>query len=302
MPTRTSVIRLGSRVQFKDRWSGHLSAFEADEQWEVINVIVTRGLWRRSSVKLPLSAASAYNDEQLTFEQVTSVQAFAREIPPLAAPARPLSRETPLALSGASLLGAVLEMDSRRGRQLLIARRGQAYRLPVTDVSFQGKVLHIAAQAETLMPYRTDGELEELARRALADGRDLTPADRRALQVDVLDGIVHLSGNARTRQTAEAARRSIEAAAPVSFEVIDEAQLETDIGQALDRAGLQRLAGVYARATMGDVIIYGSAPSQTIAEEVARAVARVPGVGSVTNRLQVRSGGGTPRGPELLVR
>ena len=46
MTNRLIAIRLGSPAKFRERWQGRVSAIEVDEAWEVLNVVVTRGILR----------------------------------------------------------------------------------------------------------------------------------------------------------------------------------------------------------------------------------------------------------------
>src|SRR5205807_707774 len=96
-------LLLGCPVRFQDRWSGSLVGMDVDEAWEVLNISVRRGLLRKRTVKLPLNAATGWSTDYVAFDGITSEAAFAREVPPAAAPARPMSLETPVAMPGARL-------------------------------------------------------------------------------------------------------------------------------------------------------------------------------------------------------
>src|SRR5437899_8012075 len=100
---------LGCPVRFQERWSGRLAGLEVTEDWEVLNVTIERGLVRKSNVRLPLSAATSWSAEYLAFDGTSSEAAFAREVPPVAAPARPISAETPVAMTGVRLAGVIIE-------------------------------------------------------------------------------------------------------------------------------------------------------------------------------------------------
>ena len=71
--------------------------------------------------------------------------------------------------------------------------------------------------------------------------------------------------------------------------ITDDFELEAAIGLALDRQGLGRDAEVYARSSLGQVTLYGTASSPRQAEDIVRAVAKVPGVRQVHNVLAVRA-------------
>ncbi|MBI2913088.1 MAG: BON domain-containing protein, partial [Chloroflexi bacterium] len=116
--------------------------------------------------------------------------------------------------------------------------------------------------------------------------------DRRRLTLDVSDGTVRLGGNVRTPQTkgwAEQAAASVEGAAAVRNEIRDDFGLELEAAQALERAGALRDAMVYARSSLGDVTLFGYAPSAAVVEEIVRRASAVPGARSVTSRLEVRA-------------
>jgi len=284
-------LSLGTAVQFRDRWQGRLAAVEVDEAWEVLNLVIRRGLFRWStSVKLPFSAARAWSDERVTFD-CTSRQAFSREVPPVAALARPLSADTPISLPGARLSGLLVEPTTRRVREVIISRGGnRRNRVPVSEVSFEGKVTRIAAQAENLGLYLADEELSLRVRHVLGLDGVLTGEERSSVRADVSSGVVTLKGNVRTRQTreriAELAAR-VEGATALSNQVVDDIELELEIGQALSRSGLQGGADVYARSTLGEVTLFGSAPSVAEVDDIVRVVSRVPGVRSVRSRIEV---------------
>ncbi len=299
--SRMSPLRFGSRVKFQDRWEGRVAALDVNEEWEVLNVTIKRGFLRASSVKLPLSAASGWSDGEMAFDGFTSAQAFSREVPPVAAPARTLSQETPLSLAGARLAGLLVDRIGRKATDVLI-RQGVASdresRVGVAEISFEGKTMHVAVQTERLPVYRSDDELRELARQALAKDRNLMADELRALSVDVSNGRVSLAGNARTKQAKESARRAaLEVIGPMlKDDVVDDVQLEMDIGLALDRAGLQRAAQVYARSSLGQVTLFGYAPSSRALDEILRVVSRVPAVRRAQSRIEVRAENGAPAG------
>lgn len=289
LPARSAPLILGVPVQFRDRWQGRLTAIEVDETWEVLNLVVRGGLLRWSSaVKLPFSASTGWSDHHVAFD-CTSRQAFAREVPPIAAPARPLSKDTPLSLPGAALAGLLVERSSRRAGQVIItASAVRRSRVPVADVSFEGKVMRIAAQAENLAPYLTDEEIALRVRHILARDGILTGEERGSVIADVSSGVVTLSGNVRTkrvRERIEALAAAMDGASGVRNQVVDDIELELAIGQALSRSGLQRRAEVYARSMLGEVTLFGSAASAATVDDVVRVVSAVPGVRTVRSLI-----------------
>jgi hypothetical protein len=71
----------------------------------------------------------------------------------------------------------------------------------------------------------------------------------------------------------------------IAGDVKDDIGLEVEIGVALASAGLTRDASVFARSNLGIVTLDGAAPSARAAEDIARAVARMPGVREVRTNI-----------------
>jgi osmotically-inducible protein OsmY len=282
-----------------------MAAFEVDEQWLVVNLVISRGIFRPTEVKLPFSTASDWDDDAVSLD-CTSDEAFGRQIPPLAVPAMPLSAGTPLSAREAALLGALVERASRRASHLLISRRllaSDKRMIPVADIALEGGVVRVAAQAETLPAYRRDPDLLQAVRDALAAHRYLTGDDRRGLSVEVVDGTAYLSGNVRTFQ-AEAyvleAASSVPGLTAVQGDVINDRQLEIDVGLALDAAGLFRNnARIYVRAALGDVTLSGFLTAAAAVPDIVSVVEGVPGVRAVENRMEVEEAAppGAPASP-----
>ena len=214
-------------------------------------------------------------------------------IPPVAAPPRPFSPETPLSSGDARLVGALVERGSRRVSHLLFSRkrRPSDQRLvPVEDISLEGGVIMLPAQWRALSVYERDSELAQAARDALVAHRYLTPDDRRALKVEVVDGVAHLSGNVRTPRTAILVREtaaSVPGIDSVRDAVADDLQLETEIGRALDAAGLFRHGRIYARAALGVVTLDGFVSAEAVISDILKVVSSVPGVRSIEHRIVV---------------
>src|SRR3972149_11093286 len=114
MQSARPLLRLGCPVRFRDRWQGRLAAFEIDEDWLVLNVVVSRGLFRPVEVRLPFSIAAAWDGAALSLDG-TSDQAFGRELPPVAAPAMPIAARTPVSAAEARLAGALVGRGARGG-------------------------------------------------------------------------------------------------------------------------------------------------------------------------------------------
>ncbi len=292
MKTTRSALRLGGPVRFRDRWQGRLASFEVDDDWLVLNIVVSRGIFRPTEVKLPFSIAADWDDDALSLD-CTSYEAFRREIPPLAVPPKPLSAKTPLSVADVKLAGALVERTSRRASHLMLSRglfSSDQRVVPVQDIDLEGGIIRLAAQADALPIYRRDSELLQAVRHAIATHPYLTADDRHSLSVEVVDGTAYLSGNVRTPQ-AEAhvheAASSVLGAAAVQVTVINDRQLEIEIGQALDAAGLFRHERIYVRAALGEVTLGGFLTSTAPITNILSVAQAVPGVRSLDNRMEV---------------
>jgi len=292
MQSARSALRLGCPVRFRDRWQGRLAALEIDDQWLVLNLVLSRGIFRPLDVKLPFSAASHWDDDSLSLD-CTSEEAFGRQVPPVPVPPRPLSARTPLSARDARLAGALVHRASRRASHLLLSwglfAPGRRM-VPVQDVTLEGGVISLAAQTDALPIYRPDSELAEAVRGALAAHRYLTADDRRTLNVEVLDEVAHLSGNVRTPQAKAyvyQAAASVPGVTAVVDTVADDRQLEIDVGRALDAAGLFRYARIYVRSALGDVTLGGFVRAEAVTPDIMKVASGVPGVRSVASGMEV---------------
>jgi osmotically-inducible protein OsmY len=292
MQSARSILRLACPVRFRDRWQGRLAALEVDDQWLVLNLVLSRGILRPLHVKLPFSAATHWDDDSLSLD-CTSQEAFGRQIPPVAVPPRSLSARTPLSARDARLAGALVHRASRRASHLLLSwslfspRRSL---LPVEDVTLEGGVIRLAAQTDSLPLYRTDSELAEAVRDVLAVHPYLTADDRRTLNIEVVDGVAYLSGNVRTSHVkayGHAAAASVPGVIAVVDAVVDDHKLEIDVGRALDAAGLFRYGRFYVRSALGDVTLGGLVRAEAAIPDVLKAASAVPGVRSVASSIEV---------------
>jgi osmotically-inducible protein OsmY len=285
-------LRLGTRVCFADRWQGHVSALDVTEGWELLNLTISSGvLFFRQSVKLPASAVESFT-EGAVYIAASSTKAFARELPPIAAPARPVSSQTPVSRGGMRFAGVILDSTDKRVTEVLISRGQATYRAPVSKLTFSGKTLMFTAAPEQLAEYRADTDILAGIRRAITEDEGLTPDDKRSVTVDVEGGVVTLGGNVRVKQTREridTIARGVSGVIAVRDEIIDDFALETAIGLALDRQALSHGANVYARSNLGQITLYGTAASPRQAEDIIRAVAKAPGVRQVKSLLAVRA-------------
>jgi osmotically-inducible protein OsmY len=279
-------LRLGTRVCFEDRWQGHISAVDVTEGWEVLNLTVSSGvLFLRQSVKLPMSAVKSLAEEAV-YMAASSMKAFAREIPPIAAPARPVSAETPVSRGRTRFAGVILNTDGNRVTEMLVARGLTTYRVPISQLAFEGKTLTFTSAPNELPEFRTDSDVLARIHSAITEDEGLTPDDKRSVTVDVAGGTVTLGGNVRVKQTGER-MDAIAGRAPgvigVRSEIVDDFALESAIGLALDRNS----ADVQARSSLGQVTLYGTASSPRQAEDIVRAVGKVRGVRQVKSLLAV---------------
>jgi osmotically-inducible protein OsmY len=287
---RIASIRLGTSVCFDDRWQGRVSALEVDESWDVLNLSVSSGfLFASSSVRLPFSAVTAWSDDSVRIS-ANSFRAFNREVPPVATPARPLSSDTPISQPGSKFAGLVIRQSDRKAVDVILSRGVHGlFRVPVGQVSFTGKTMTIAVQE--LVAYHPDAEIAKHVHDLLAEDPYVPTDDKRCIKVDVVDGVVTLSGNVRVHQTRDRVS-ALAAKAPGVVSVRNEIQVDFDveaaIGMALSASGVQREAQVYARSNLGEVHLDGFAPSQRAVDDIVRTAARVPGVRNVVNRIQVR--------------
>jgi len=303
MQSTRPLLRLGCPVRFRDRWRGRLVAFEIDESWLVLNVVVSRGLFRPVEVRLPFSIADAWDDGVLSLD-CTSDQAFGRELPPVAAPAMPISARTPVSAPEARLAGALVERSSRRVSRLLLTAgllTRDTRAVVATEVTLEGGVVRLAAQMDALPLYRPDPQLLQAVRDAIAVQPHLTADERRAVSVDVADGVAYLSGNVRSpraKGSVQQAAASVPGVGEVRSDVVDDRALETAVGRALDAAGMFRHGRLYVRAALGEVTLEGYISKAGAAAEIAKAAAAVPGVRSTLDRMEVAAAApGSGSGP-----
>ncbi len=75
--------------------------------------------------------------------------------------------------------------------------------------------------------------------------------------------------------------------AAVQATVINDQQLEIEIGRALGTVGLFRHERIYVRAALGEVTLGGFLASTAPITNILRVAEAVPGVRSVDNRMEV---------------
>lgn len=288
MPAKLVPLRLGSAVCFEDRWKGKVTALDITEHWEALNLTVSSGsFFRQQSVKLPMTAVKSL-DAGAVYIAASSFKAFAREVPPIAAPARPVSIDMPVSQQGIRFAGGLLNIDSYyHVAEVLLSGRFTTYRVPVSQLDFEGATLRFISKPDDLPRYYFDEDILEQIKRAIVEDRVLMPDEKQRLKTTVDAGAATLTGNvwvrsARDYLTALVSR--VPGVISVRDEVADDIDIEAKIGVSLMREGLGQ-ARVSARAKLGDVIVYGTAASTRQAEDIERTIARVPGVRLVSNRL-----------------
>jgi osmotically-inducible protein OsmY len=285
-------LRLGTRICFEDRWQGRLTGFDVSEEWEVMNISVSTGfLVSQTTVKLPFSVVTRF-DKTGVYLNVISFSAFAREHPPIAAPARPISAKTPVGHPGAKVAGALVRTNDRRATDFLLDSRGKVRRVSRDQVTFEGPTLAVGQQLDTLPQYYDDEEIMERIRAAIGDDPVLPIDDKSMLEISVDRGNVALAGNVRARSTRELAQGIVQrtpGVVSVKNEIADDLALETAIGLALARAGHTRTSEVQARSNLGKVTLWGYAPSIRAIDDIVRDVARVPGVRHVESHIELRA-------------
>jgi osmotically-inducible protein OsmY len=277
------------RVVFSDRWAGSVTGFEVDESWEVLNILVTDGIFRPTTVKLPLDQAT-WTADRVAFPEATSAQAFRREIPPVGAPARPVTTKTPTSLPGTRVSGALIDSTSRRAGALLVTRGNHEYKAPIEQAAFSGKEIVIAVPGEALDRFFEDAVIEESVRQAIVASRTITQDEKATLEVAVRSGRVLIGGNVHTSQDVDALRALAaggQGAHEIAIEAVDDVSLEFEIARALYRSGVGRSARIHPRSTLGEVTLFGYADGANAAAEAVRAASQVAGVRSVEDRIEV---------------
>jgi osmotically-inducible protein OsmY len=290
LPARLVPLRLGSPVCFEDRWKGKVTALDITEHWEVLNLTVSAGtLFSQQSVKLPMTVVKSLDGRAVNIA-ATSDKAFAREIPPVAAPARPVSSDTPLSRAGLRFDGALLNVDSHyHVAEVLVSRGLTTFRVPLSQVDFEGATLRFVSAPEDLPQYYFDDDILEQIKRRIVDDKVLMPDEKMRLKSEVDAGVAILSGNVWVRSAREyvaALVGGIPGVVSVQDEVADDIDIEAKIGVSLLREGLAHTR-VSARANLGHVIVFGAAASSRQVEDIERTIRRVPGVRQVTIRLTV---------------
>jgi osmotically-inducible protein OsmY len=118
-----------------------------------------------------------------------------------------------------------------------------------------------------------------------------------------VDAVAYLSGNVRTPQAkayVHAAAASVPGVTAVDGAVVDDHQLEIDVGRVLDVARLFRHGRIYVRSALGDVTLGGFVRSEAAIPDIVKTVAAVPGVRSVTGSIEVEESSPSMAAPPAL--
>jgi osmotically-inducible protein OsmY len=289
LPVTLTPLRLGSAVCFEDRWKGKITALDIADDWEVLNVTVSAGaLFAQHSAKLPVTAIKNVSETSVQIA-APAAKAFAREIPPVAAPSRTVTASTQVSRSGLRLAGAMVNRDVRyQATELLLARGFTTYRVPVAQVNFEGASLMLTAAPDTLREYFFDESILDNIKRSIVEDKSLQPEEKLRLKPLVKGGVVTLNGNVWVRTAAdyvEAMAANTPGVVSVRNQITDDMNLELALGKALAGEGVNT-SKVWVRARLGDVIVYGNAASPRQAEDIEITVSRVAGVRKVTSRLR----------------
>ena len=288
----STPLLLNSRVVFVDGNSAQLTAIEVDESWEILNIVVSRGLFRwRQRVRLPFSTASAWSESDVHLT-CTQSEAFSRELPPVATPSRPISTETPMALADSRISGALVSTQARTATFLIVRLGTRQVRVAISDTTFEGKTLRINVQPEALDEHRTDGDIAAGAWRLLRDDHVIMPDELDGMEISSSGSVLSLTGNVRrnsTKERTEALMSSVAGITAFRSSLKDDLQLEIDIAALLTKAGIQRVASIYPRSSLGEVILFGRAPTAQVAEDATKIASRADGVLNVTRRLEIGS-------------
>lgn len=288
----SALFIFGSKAVFTDNHSSRLTALEVDESWEVLNIAISQGVLRWTQrVRLPFSVASNWSETTVNLS-CTKTEAFSREIPPIAAPSRPISAETPLALAGSRLTGALVNPKSRKVTSLIVRLGTKLLRVRTLDVTFEGKTLRLTVQPDALPEHRTDRDIAAEVWSLLRSNNVIMPDELRGLEVGAAGGIVTLNGNVRrkgTREHAESLVAEVAGITELRSQLKDDLQLEIDIAAQLYETAIQRVADIYPRSSLGHVTLFGRAPSTEVAADAVRIASAVDGVRSVDNRIEVGS-------------
>lgn len=294
MAVKLAALKFGSPVCFEDRWKGKVASLDVTEDWEVLNLTVSaRTLFSQQAVKLPVTAVKAIEDDGI-YIAVSSFRAFAREVPPIAAPSRPVSNATLLSTGGFRLAGVILSVtDATYGvSEILVSRSFTTYRVPIEQIAVQAATLTLTSASDELTEFQADSDILDQVKRLISSDRHITPDDKSHITPSVAGGSISLDGNVRVRVTREhvaALAEQVPGVISVQDNVVDDLDLEAAIGSAILREGLAQ-ARAYARSSLGQVTLYGTVASPRQAADIQRTVARVPGVRAVINRLTTNAG------------
>lgn len=292
MPARIAPLLIGAPVCFDDRWRGHVSAIDVQQDWRVLNITVKTGLLAAKTVKLPFSAVTSWSDEMVRVA-LESLKAFAGETPPDAAPHQTLSPRGAVSHAGTRFAGLMVKTIDRRADEVLVARGGTPYRVPIGEARLEGESITFTQSPEKLVRYHSDAAITEAARDIIRDDGFTISDERVYVQADSVGGDVTLTGNVFTevhKEHFEALVRKVPGVVGVQNDLHHEVEIEMLMGQALEREGLFHDGNVAARSVLGVVTLYGFAATQRAIDDIIITVQRVPGVRTVRSKLTVQPG------------
>ena len=189
----------------------------------------------------------------------------------------------------------------------LVVRRGwltpKKYLVPVeAAVEVGGDRVFLQctlSQLKALPKYYPDEELRSTVYQVLENNPSLAAIDASAVRVEVVDGMVDLSGNVRFAPTAkeiESVVQSIPGVLGLNNSIANDRDLEVAVAGAIDRdEGLARQL-IVVRSFLGRVTLEGAVPSDALRQRAAELAAQVPGVTKVVNQITVSAvgAGSTP--------
>lgn len=204
-------------------------------------------------------------------------------------------------LSHAGTLGHVLMVmqDSSTGEvtHVVVQSRPLLGREIIVPLDWASKVtedeIFIEADREQLMrlpQYRPDQEILADVWEALWSVYAIRSLGLDSIEVEVKDGVVTLKGNIASPSHRFLAVRAASQVAGV-LRVADELVADDDLEAAVARqlAQDERLAKLFIRvdSDLGVVSLFGTVPSEELAQRAIDVASRTPGVRRVVNRLQV---------------
>ncbi|MBI4312900.1 MAG: BON domain-containing protein [Chloroflexi bacterium] len=284
----------GAHVLSEEGWSGRtLGAYLAPHSGRVTHVQAKRGLFGKPE-NYSLDKAQVREDGALVLARAAET-----------APARGsvhLTSRTPVSIagSGGALLGLILDRKTKAPRYVLASYQGdvRAIRLDlVSNIASGSPAVRLPSEEASALPvYRSD---DAALRNALQTLAKASPVDDTWATVDleVVEGTAHLSGNVAFQVQKEDAERAVRAAKgvlEVQNDIVSDQDVRLQVGAALARETGCRRSQVTIRSFRGAVTLTGKAPSQEAADRAREIACAVPGVRSLTSQIQVEEAAPQP--------